>query len=86
MPAMGGTAKGIMISLAKRTREDFDARSLTFIAIYSAIGLRDDGINQRLGQAFMRMPFPPLKHLRCDAHARGSGCWLHEDGFCFSTD
>jgi protein-L-isoaspartate(D-aspartate) O-methyltransferase len=84
--AMGPIGKGVMTLLTKRHADAFDARVLTFVAIYSAIGLRDEALNDQLGKALMRTPFPRLKRLRRDPHDRSSDCWLHGSGFCLSMD
>jgi protein-L-isoaspartate(D-aspartate) O-methyltransferase len=85
MPGMGTIGKGLMLLL---TRTD-DPRVLTariagFVAIYSAIGLRDDAANAALGQAMMKNPFPAIKALRRDAHEVSATCWLHTPGGCVS--
>jgi hypothetical protein len=54
------------------------------VAIYSALGLRDDAVNASLGLALQKHPFPPLQHLRRDAHAPSASCWLHVPGACLS--
>ena len=59
---------------------------VTFIAIYSAIGLRDEAANARLGEALKRNPFPRLKRLRRDSHEAGAGCWLHSEPWCLALD
>jgi hypothetical protein len=61
-----------------------EARPLTFVAIYSAIGLRDEAINARIGQALARNPFPRIQTLRRDSHEPSAACWLHCDSFCLS--
>jgi protein-L-isoaspartate(D-aspartate) O-methyltransferase len=83
--AMGTIGKGVAV-LITRQGEAFEARVLTFVAIYSALGLRDETLNAQLGQALMRMPFPRLRRLRRDRHEQSAGCWLHGDSFCLSMD
>jgi protein-L-isoaspartate(D-aspartate) O-methyltransferase len=86
MPAMGTIGKGIMVALAKNDDVSaLDARVLTFVAIYSAVALRDDALNAQIGQALQRMPFPRLRKLRLDTHGPGPTCWLHGSTFCLST-
>jgi len=58
---------------------------VTFVAIFNAVGARDQALNVELGQALQKMPFPPLKRLRRDAHEHGIGCWLHGPEFCLTT-
>jgi protein-L-isoaspartate(D-aspartate) O-methyltransferase len=88
LAAMGPIGKGVLTQITNRgdgsAQASLDARVLTFIAIYSGIGLRDEHLNEALGKALMRVPFPPLRRLRRDPHEPTDGCWLHGDRFCFS--
>jgi len=84
VPAMGPIGKGVM-TLITRNGEAWDARVVTLTAIYSGIGLRDDRINDRLRDAFMKGLMPSFKRLRRDAHEPDASCWLHGDTFCFSA-
>jgi protein-L-isoaspartate(D-aspartate) O-methyltransferase len=83
----GPIGKGLLV-LATRTldRSSFDARVIGFVAIYSAIGLRDDTAAQQLGAALARNPFPSLTRLRRDMHEAAAGCWLHGAAWCLSTE
>lgn len=86
--AMKGTiGKGVLV-LAEHAGEplSFAARVIGFVAIYSALGIRDGAAEQQLAAAFAKNPFPALKRLRRDAHPQGSGCWLHGAGWCLSTE
>ena len=83
MAAMGPIGKGPVILLSKKA-EGFSVRVVTFVAIYSAIGLRDEKMNGLLGEALRRMPFPRLSRFRRDAHERADNCWLHAERFCLS--
>ena len=57
MAAMGpNIGKGIVLLLTKQDTGDFTARSIGFAAIYSAIGVRDAGMNDQLGKAMMAGP------------------------------
>jgi hypothetical protein len=73
--------------MVTRTQDDvFLAAVQSFVAIYSAIGLRDPAIEASLGQAMRRTSFPNLTRLRRDAHTQGEGCWLHARQFCLSME
>ncbi len=84
--AMANISKGLMVLL---TRTDdparFAARVVAFVAIYSAMGLRDETINAELGRAMSRMPFPPLRRFRLDPHEPDASCWCHTTRGCWST-
>ena len=95
MPAMGPIGKGLLVLVSGTpgtpgsTNVDagprsFDVRLLTFVAIYSALGLRDDDANRALGMALQRNPFPQIKSLRRDPHEAGPTCWLHAPEACWS--
>jgi protein-L-isoaspartate(D-aspartate) O-methyltransferase len=85
--AMGNISKGPAILITHETSGDFSARLAGFVAIYSAVGIRDARLNERLGQAMMGGPqkFAALSRLRRDAHEPSSSCWLHDAAFCLSS-
>jgi hypothetical protein len=60
---------------------------LTVVAIYSAVGIRDAELSDRLGRIMMSGPmrWQAVKRLRRDAHDELPGCWLHAARFCLST-
>ncbi len=92
MPAMTPIGKGLLVCarapkagvLVDRAR--WEARVLTFVAIYSAVGVREDDANRQLGRALRQNPFPPLKSLRRDSHDAGATCWMHTPGACWSGE
>ncbi|MGH9411712.1 MAG: protein-L-isoaspartate O-methyltransferase family protein [Vicinamibacterales bacterium] len=85
MPAMGATiGKGFMMLITRDTADAFAVRTVGFVAIYSAIGLRDAAANTALGQAMAKAPFPPATRLRRDVHEPGPTCWFHTARACFS--
>jgi len=82
LPQMKTIGKGLMLLLTKASDEAFDVRPLTLVAIYSAVGLRDETLNEALGRALMRPPFARPTRLRRDAHDPEASCWLHGPTFC----
>jgi len=77
--------KGPMLLVsASPDRDRFTVRPAGFVAIYSAVGVRDDTMNASIGQALSRMPFAPVKSLRRDAHDADETCWVHGPGACLS--
>jgi protein-L-isoaspartate(D-aspartate) O-methyltransferase len=87
LPMKGPIGKGLIV-LATGTADarSLDARVIGFVAIYSAIGLRDETAEKQLAAAFGRNPFPQLKRLRRDTHDAGAACWLHGAAWCLSTE
>jgi protein-L-isoaspartate(D-aspartate) O-methyltransferase len=86
MPPMGNIGKGLLLLLT-RTEDpaSMTARVLTFVAIFNAVGVRDEAIGVEVAKALQTMPFPQLKRLRRDEHVKGAGCWLHTTTFCLTT-
>ena len=64
--------------------QSFDVRVLTIVAIYSAVGLRDETLSEALGKALMKASFAALKRLRRDPHNAEPSWWLHA-ACCLST-
>jgi protein-L-isoaspartate(D-aspartate) O-methyltransferase len=86
MPAMGNIGKGLLVLLTRTADPStFAARIVTFVAIFNAVGVRDESIGVELAKALQAMLMPPLKRLRRDAHEKGAGCWLHTPSFCLTT-
>jgi protein-L-isoaspartate(D-aspartate) O-methyltransferase len=85
--AMGNIGKGLML-LLRRTADPqtLDVRLLTFVAIFSAVGVRDDALNGELAKVMAQRPFGPIKRFRRDPHERTDACWLHGSGICFSCE
>jgi protein-L-isoaspartate(D-aspartate) O-methyltransferase len=87
MPAMGGTlGKGVMLMIRKSEAGALAADVTSFVAIYSALGLRESGIERILSEALRRTSFPNLTQLRRDTHDRVDNCWLHTERFCLSME
>ena len=87
MPAMGHSlGKGVVVAIERSAADRFTAAMLSFIAIYSAVGLRDPVMEGKLGQAMRRTSFPNLTRLRRDVHESNEGCWLHGEHFCLSME
>jgi protein-L-isoaspartate(D-aspartate) O-methyltransferase len=84
-PGMGTLGKGVIIVIERGVdAAAFRAEVASFVAIYSALGVRDEQMAERLGQAMRRTSFPNLTHLRRDPHDGTPDCWLHGERFCLS--
>ena len=86
MGPMGPIGKGLVFLATKRSAADFEAKMIGFVAVYSAVGLRDDSLNTSLGKALMAGPqkWASITRLRRDPHEPSPSCWLHGPAFCFS--
>jgi protein-L-isoaspartate(D-aspartate) O-methyltransferase len=88
MPAMGPTlGKGLVFLVTKQPAGELAARVFNFVAVYTAIGVRDEKISERLGKAMMAGPprWQAVTRLRRDAHDQTDACWLHAETFCLSA-
>jgi len=85
LPQMATIGKGFMLLVTRESEGSYLVKPATIVAIYSAIGLRDDALNAALGEALRTHPFPPVKRLRRDPHERDASCWLHAATCCLST-
>jgi hypothetical protein len=74
------------VFLITRQQETFEVRFLSWVAIYSALGVRDAAMNERLPRAFSGMAFLMVRPLRRDVHEPGPACWLHGTGVCLTTE
>jgi protein-L-isoaspartate(D-aspartate) O-methyltransferase len=86
LPQMGTLGKGVVVLVTKGPGDAWPAAVLNPVAIYSAINLRDDTLNNALGQALRQAFFPMIRRLRRDAHEPGARCWLHAASFCWSLE
>jgi protein-L-isoaspartate(D-aspartate) O-methyltransferase len=88
LPAMGATlGKGVVVLITRQDAGAISARVVTFVAIYSALGIRDPALDERIGKALMAGPgqWQAVKRLRRDPHDVAPSCWLHTDTCCFSS-
>jgi protein-L-isoaspartate(D-aspartate) O-methyltransferase len=85
--AMGPSniGKGLLLT-STADPQALAVRLLTFVAIFSAEGVRSDVLNGELAGALATRPFGPIKRLRRDAHERTDACWMHGPGVCFSSE
>jgi len=76
--------KGVM---AKITREanGFSARVVSFVAIYSCVGMRDPQLEQTLREAMGSGKLLKLRSLRRDLHEQTDTCLMHGAEVCLSS-
>jgi protein-L-isoaspartate(D-aspartate) O-methyltransferase len=88
MPAMGSTlGKGVVVLVTREPDGAIAARVVTFVAVYSAVGIRNPAMDERVGKALIAGParWQAIKRLRRDWHEPEASCWLHADTCCFSA-
>jgi protein-L-isoaspartate(D-aspartate) O-methyltransferase len=89
MPAIGSTiGKGLALLLTEHGAADLAVRIIGFVAVYSAVGVRDDSLNASLGKALMGGPaqWQGIARLRRDAHEPSLSCWFHGPTWCLSRE
>jgi protein-L-isoaspartate(D-aspartate) O-methyltransferase len=87
MAPMGNIGKGLVFLVRRDSGGSFPTRVTGFVAVYSAVGIRDAWLNDRLGLQMMAGPqqWQAITRLRRDPHEPSSSCWLHGPSFCFSS-
>lgn len=88
LPAMGATlGKGVVVLITRQHDSAISARVVAFVAIYSALAIRDPALDERIGKALIAGPgqWQAVKRLRRDPHDAAPSCWLHTDTCCFSS-
>jgi protein-L-isoaspartate(D-aspartate) O-methyltransferase len=76
---------GVMMLLTRKREDSFAARLLCGVAFIDFSGARDPEVSIQLGKALRRDQGAPVQSLRCDSHKKEESCWLHGEGWCFST-
>ena len=86
--AMGPTlGKGLTFLLTRRG-DGWDAKALSFVAIYSMQSARDPEMAATFGHAMQRRDWERVRQLRTDAHEPGPACWCHwgpSVAYCFGA-
>jgi len=85
LPLTATDGPGVMTLLTRNSEEIFAARFLCGVAFIDFTGARDPEMSSQLSKALRRDQGAPVKSLRCDVHEKNETCWLHGDGWCFSS-
>ncbi|MGE5361413.1 MAG: protein-L-isoaspartate O-methyltransferase family protein [Bacteroidales bacterium] len=78
--------KGFYIAITRKNGGAYAARLVTFVAIYSATGLREEAANKRLSESMRTNPMPAFTCVRRESHDPEASCWLHGEGWCLTID
>jgi protein-L-isoaspartate(D-aspartate) O-methyltransferase len=85
MPMMGATiGKGLLVLLRGTGGGEYAARVLSYVAIYSALDLRDDALEAQLTASMLRGP-AAFSRLTRRPHERCAACFLHSSAWCLSA-
>jgi protein-L-isoaspartate(D-aspartate) O-methyltransferase len=77
--------KGVMARITRQTN-GFSAKIVSFVAIYSCVGMRDAQLEQALGKAMGTGKLFKLRSLRRDVHEPTDACLVHGTHMCFSCE
>jgi len=84
-PLTAANGGGAMALLIRKGEDSFAARLDFGVFFIGFTGARNPEIDRQLSEALHYDQGKSVKSLRCDAHDRDETCWLHGDGWCFST-
>jgi protein-L-isoaspartate(D-aspartate) O-methyltransferase len=84
-PLTPDTGTGAMAHVTRRSAENFHARLMFGAQFIPFSGARDRDVSRQLAQALSRDQGAAVRSLRCDLHEKEDSCWLHGEGWCFST-
>jgi protein-L-isoaspartate(D-aspartate) O-methyltransferase len=76
---------GAMALLTRRSADAFDARLYYGTYFIAFSGACDAQVAASLSKALSRDRGSSVRSLRCDPHDKDETCWLHGNGWCFST-
>jgi len=76
---------GGMMILVTRETSHFSVRVVSGVGIFPCIGAIEREADKRAAASLQRTDYDSITSLRRDSHAQDDSCWLHGEGFCFST-
>jgi protein-L-isoaspartate(D-aspartate) O-methyltransferase len=79
-----GVGFGAMVKIV-RSCERFSAETIGGVGIFSAVGLRDAGLEQTIHTVIKSHTLSGVKSVRRDAHETTETCILHAPGACLSS-
>jgi protein-L-isoaspartate(D-aspartate) O-methyltransferase len=77
--------KGQLVLLTGTGDGEFAARGLSYVAIYSALDLRDGAIEAQLTASMLRSPSTSFTRLTRRPHDRTDACFLHTAAWCLTA-
>jgi len=76
---------GAMACLTRKREKSFEAKLSFGVQFIPFSGANDPEVSAQLSIALRRDKGAPVRSLRCEAHKKEDTCWLHGEGWCFST-
>jgi len=75
---------GLMILITRETSH-LSVRAVSSVGIFPCIGAIERDADKLAASSLARTDYDSLSSLRRDTHQQEDSCWLHGNGFCFST-
>jgi protein-L-isoaspartate(D-aspartate) O-methyltransferase len=75
---------GLML-LVTREPSRLSVQVVSSVGIFPCIGAIERDADKRAAASLERIDYDSISLLRRDLHDQDNSCWLHGDGFCFST-
>jgi protein-L-isoaspartate(D-aspartate) O-methyltransferase len=76
---------GGMMLLVIRETSHLRVQVISSVGIFPCIGAITREADDRAARSLQRTDYDSITSLRRDSHAQDNSCWLHGEGFCFST-
>jgi protein-L-isoaspartate(D-aspartate) O-methyltransferase len=76
---------GTMAYLTRKSADQFSAMLCGTVFFVDFEGARDPAVSNELAKALKRDKGASVRSLRCDPHEKDASCWLHGNGWCFSS-
>jgi len=84
-PHFYSSGMGGLMMLITRETSRLSVRAVSSVGIFPCIGAIELDADKRAAAALARTDYDSLSSLRRDSHPIDDSCWLHGEGFCFST-
>src|SRR3954471_14103168 len=87
LPGPSTVSKGVLLLVSKNEGDEFGVRIVSLVAVYSALGIRNPELNDRIAKGLSQGPvkWMEVTRLRRDAHEPEASCWVHGPSCCCST-
>lgn len=84
-PQFSSFGLGGLMLLVRRETSHLSVRVVSSVGIFPCIGAIERHADKRAAVSLARTDYDSIASLRRDSHQQEDSCWLHGDGFCFST-
>src|ERR1017187_1643606 len=84
-PRFSSFGLGGMMLLVMREPSHLSVHVVSSVGIFPCIGAIEREADKRAAASLQRPDYDSITSLRRDSHDQDDSCWLHGEGFCFST-